>query len=125
MSYQHYTAPSSPPQNIEVKSHNPASLIVSWQSPSDKISNRPITGYVMQYTRIDSDDEMLLNIPINTTLTISGLFGYTEYSVTLAAVNANGTGPFSKPVIATSGEDSELNYITLHLPNLNNKYSHV
>ena len=118
MSYQHYVAPSSPPQNIKVISHNPASLIVSWQPPLDKFSNGPITGYVMQYTRIGSDDEMLLNIPINTTLIISGLFGYTEYSVTMAAVNANGTGPFSKPVIATSGEDSELNYITSHLPNL-------
>ena len=118
MSYQHYTAPSSPPQEIEVKSHNPASLIVSWQPPLDEISNGPITGYVMQYTRIGSDDKMLLNISTYTTLTISGLYAYAKYSVTLAAVNANGTGPFSKPVMAISGEDSEFNYIILHLPNL-------
>ena len=48
---------------------------------------------------------MIINVPNDTTLTISGLFAYVEYSVTVAAVNANGTGPFSKPVIAMSGED--------------------
>ena len=56
-----------------------------------------------------------MNIPNDTTLTISGLFAYVEYSVTVAAVNDNGTGPFSKPVVATSGEDSKLNYITVCL----------
>ena len=74
-------------------------------------SNRPITGYVIQYGRIGSDDNMILNVPGGTALTISGLFACVEFSVTMAAVNAEGTGPFSKPMTATSGEDSELNCV--------------
>ena len=54
-------------------------------------------------------DDMIVNVSSGTTFTISGLFACVEYSVTVAAVNDNGTGPFSKPVIETSGEDSELN----------------
>ena len=73
--------------------------------------NEPITGYVIQYARVGSDDNMIVNVDNGTALTISGLFACVAYSVTVAAVNAEGTGPFSKPVIATSGEDSELNCV--------------
>ena len=73
--------------------------------------NRPITSYVIQYARVGSDDNMILNVPNGTELAISGLFACVEYSVTVAAVNAKGTGPFSKPMTATSGEDSELNCV--------------
>ena len=50
-----------------------------------------------------------MNVPNDTKVTIKGLFANAKYSVTVAAVNANGTGPFSKPVEAISGEDSEFN----------------
>ena len=66
--------------------------------------NGSITGYVVQYARVESDDNMIVNV-FDNTLTLSGLFACAKYSVTVAAVNANGTGPFSKPVIAISGED--------------------
>ena len=85
-------------------------LRVSWQPPLKKHCNGQITGYVMQYARMGQHiDDMIVNVSSETTFTISGLFACAEYSVTVAAVNANGTGPFSKPVIETSGEDSELN----------------
>ena len=49
-----------------------------------------------------------------TVITISGLVAYVNYSVTVAAMNINGTGPFSDPpVVGRSGEDSELNYVIL------------
>ena len=70
---------------------------------------------MIQYTRVgefESDDKMILNISNVTTLAISGLIACAEYKVTVAAVNENGTGPFSKTEVATSGEDSELNYDT-------------
>ena len=85
--------------------------MVSWQPPLDITSNEPITSYLIQYARVASDDNMILNVPNGTALTISGLFACVEYSVTIAAVNAKGTGPFSKPVTAKSGEDSELNCV--------------
>ena len=80
--------------------------MVSWQPPMEINHNEPITGYVIQYARVGSHDNMIVNVP-DTKLSISGLFAYAEYSITVAAVNANGTGPFSKPRLETSGEDSE------------------
>ena len=110
-----YTAPSSPPQDIEVSGDDPGSLIVSWQPPLEDNCNGPITGYVIQYARVGLNDNMIENVPNGTTLTIPGLFAHVEYSVTMAAVNAKGTGPFSKPVVATSGEDGGLNYIVKYI----------
>ena len=80
---------------------------MSWQPPLEKNCNGVITGYVIQYARVGLEDNMIENIPDYTVLTLSGLFAYAEYSVTVAAVNANGTGPFSKPIVEISGQDSE------------------
>ena len=91
---------------------------MSWQPLSERNSNEPITGYVIQYGRVGSDDNMIENVPSGTTsTTISGLHACTEYSVTVAAVNANGTGPFSNPVVVTSGKDSELNKLCTYIHN--------
>ena len=68
---------------------------------------------------------MIVNVPNDTNLAISGLFACAEYSVTVAAVNANGTGPFSKPTLKTSGEDSELNYISTQLPVTTFKHTYI
>ena len=65
---------------------------------------------MIQYARNGSDDNKIVNVPAETHLTISGLFACAEYPVMMATVNANGTGPFSNPVVATSGENSEFNY---------------
>ena len=92
-----------------VTSVNPASLEVSWQPPLEINHNGPITGYVIQYTRIGTSNMMSENVNSGTTHTISGLVAYVAYSVTVAAVNVNGTGPFSNPVMKTSGEDGESN----------------
>ena len=84
---------------------------MSWQSPLQINCNGPITGYLIQYARVGLDDNMIINVPNDTNLSLSGLYACAKYSVTMAAVNANGAGPFSKPVIESSGEDSELNLI--------------
>ena len=84
---------------------------MSWQPPSEINSNGMITSYVIQCARVGLDDNMIVNVDNGTTITVSGLHACAEYSVIVAAVNANGTGPFSKPIVATSGENSELNYV--------------
>ena len=111
MSYYNSTAPTSSPLNVMVTSVNPASLDVSWQPPLEINQNGPITGYVIQYTKFGSSDTMSENINSGATHTIlSGLVAYVNYSVIVAAVNVNGTGPFSNPpVIVTSGENGESN----------------
>ena len=82
--------------------------MVSWQPPPVIDHNGMITGHVIQYTRVGSSDIMSVNVNNGTTHTISGLVAYVDYSVTVAAMNVNGTGPFSNPpVVNRSGEDGE------------------
>ena len=103
------TAPSSPPQDINITSNDPAILVVSWEPPQEENCDVPITGYVIQYARVEKDnDGMIVNVHNDTTFTITGLCANAEYKITVAAVNVNGTGPFSEYVFATSGEDSKL-----------------
>ena len=59
MSYLNSAAPSSPPQDIIVTSADPASLVVEWQALLEENCNGPITGYVIQYARVGSDDNMI------------------------------------------------------------------
>ena len=109
MSCYNSTAPSSPPVNVMVMSYSPASLTVSWQPPPPIDHNGPIIGYVIQYTRVGSSDMISENINSDTATqyTISELVALVNYSVTLAAVNINGTGPFSNAVMGRSKGDSE------------------
>ena len=101
--------PSSSPRNVVVKSVNPASLMVSWRPPPNRDRNGPITGYVIQYTRVGSSDMMIVNVISGTTnTTISRLVANVNYSIEVAAINVNGTGPFSTAVMGRSGENGEL-----------------
>ena len=114
MSCYNSTVPSSPPRDVMVESHNPASLMVSWIPPVLRDRNGDITRYVISYTRVGSSDMMSVNVTGKssgtTVITISGLVAYVNYSVIVAAMTVNGTGPFSDlPVVGRSGEDGELN----------------
>ena len=89
-----------------VTSINPASLTVSWQPPLEIDHNGPIIVYVIEYTRVGSGDMMSVDVASGTTAhTISELVAYVDYSVIIVAVNANGTGPRSDPLVGRSGED--------------------
>ena len=109
MSCYNSTVPSSPPQNVMVTSVNSASLNVSWQLPPMINHNGPITGHVINYTRVGTSDMMSASVSNGTTHTISGLVANVDYSVIVAARTVNGTGPFSNAVVQKSGEDGELN----------------
>ena len=106
------TDPSSPPRDVLVESYNPASLNVSWQPPSEIDHNGPITGYVINYTRIESRDMMSVNVNDSHRHILLELVAYVNYSVIVAAMTVNGTGPFSDPpMVVRSGEDGELNQL--------------
>ena len=109
MSCYNSTVPSSPPPDVMVESHNPASLNVSWDPPVARDRNGPITGYVIQYTRVGSSDMMSMSVIGDTrVITLPGLVAYVNYLVIVALMTVNGTGPFSDPpMVGRSGEDSE------------------
>ena len=107
MSYYNSTVPSSPPRDVMVKSNNQTSLNVSWQPPLEIDHNGLITSYVINYTRDESSDHVIIVNVTETTYTISGLVIFIEYSVRVAAVNINGTGPLSDAVTGKPGGDGE------------------
>ena len=111
MSCYNSTVPTSPPRDVMVESYNPASLMVSWRPPTSRNRNGPITGYTINYTRDGSSDVMSVNVTGDTrTVTISELAPYVNYSVIVAAITVNGTGPFiNSSVVGRTGEDSEFN----------------
>ena len=107
MSCNNSTVPSSPPRDVIVKSNNQTSLNVSWQPPLKIDHNGPINAYVINYISDGCNDVMIVNVTSGTTHTISGLVTFAEYSVGVAAVNINGTGPFSDAVVIKPGGDGE------------------
>ena len=110
MSCYNSTVPTSSPLIVTVEGYDPASLMVTFQRPPLIDRNGPITGHVIQYTRVGSSDMMSINVTSGTIHTISGLVAYVNYSVIVATMTVNGTGPFSDPpVVERSGEDGELN----------------
>ena len=99
--------PSSPPVNVTVMSAHPGSLDLSWQPPPEIDQNGPITGYEIQYTRVGSTGTMDEVISSRNMYTITELLPFVNYSVIMAAITVNGTGPFSAPVIELSGHEGK------------------
>ena len=62
--------------------------------------NGPITGYVVRYyPTCGADRGIQWNTSVVTMCDIvNGLTSNTEYAYQVAAVNVNGTGPFSEPI---------------------------
>jgi len=107
----HAIVSDGPPRIATLMDTDPAMLSVSYRPPKASFRNGNMTGYVIRYTRVGSGVSQ--NITVDgeggglRTSVISGVMAYTNYSVEVAAVNVNGTGPFSDPVTGLSGQDSE------------------
>ena len=96
------------PQDVTVTSTDPASLEVHWEPPTD-VQKESITGYKIQYTRIGPNDKKTIKVPKEeTTHTISGLVACQRYSLHMATIKDNTTGPFGDDVEGVAGENGEL-----------------
>ena len=95
------TAPSAPPSNVSVSEVTSSSITVQW-GPVDCIHrNGDITGYSVCVM----SSEVLNNISTSgdaRNATISELRPFTEYNISVAAVNSNGTGVYSDHFVATT-----------------------
>jgi len=106
-----YVVPSGAPQNIMLMAIDPVTFSVTYTRPLIQLHNGQLTGYMIRYTRVDTGELQVMNVSDvsnrTVTSTISGLVAFTNYSVEVAAVNINGTGPFSDAVFALSKQDSK------------------
>jgi len=76
------------------------SLTVSWQSPVTNGS--AVTRYILTPYRSGVAQTKLLFGPSATSATLGGLTNGDSYAFTIAATNANGTGPPSSPSVAAN-----------------------
>ena len=89
----------------------PTEVSLRWREVTCVQQNGPITGYVVQYYATHgADGDVQQNKSVVTTGDIiDGLTPNTEYVFQVAAVNINGTGPFSEPI--TLRGNSTVNWV--------------
>jgi len=107
MSCYNSTVPGSSPQDVIATDAHPGSLNISWGPPEEINQNGQITGYIIRYTLVRSNETMYETITNGTRYILSGLFPFANYSVEVAAMTINGTGPFSDPVFELSGHEGK------------------
>ncbi|KAB7501983.1 Neogenin [Armadillidium nasatum] len=86
-----------PPKNLRVTPLSPTAIRVEWIPPPP--TKTPVSGYVMYYMEVGSAEEHELEL-FSTTHELIDLHEFTEYSVWLVAVNANGMGDPTHEVTA-------------------------
>ena len=75
-------------------------VALSWRGVPCIKQNGPIAGYAVRYYATCGADRDVQQYKSVRTMDdiINGLTPNTEYAFQVAAVNANGTGPFSEPI---------------------------
>ena len=98
-----HTAPSAAPTNADVSVINSTALTVQWEAVPCIEQNGDITGYTVRVGEM----ERVEDVGDVNEVTISDLTPSTTYSIHVAAVNSEGTGPYSDLIIINT-PDSEL-----------------
>ena len=95
-----YSVPSGAPQSVEAMFVQPTEVYLRWREVPCVQQNGPITGYVVRYyatcgaaRNVQQNKSIVARCAI-----IDGLTSNTEYAFQVAAINVNGTGPFSEPI---------------------------
>ena len=102
--------------NVEIESISSTSVTVSWGEPSLEEQNGVILAY---FVSVVKDNEQL-NVTTNFTaayishIPISPLKPFSEYNLSVAAVNINGTGPYSQYIPFTTAQAGYLFATTSH-----------
>ena len=99
------TAPSAPPESVEVIVTGSKTATFSWEPPTLEDQNGPLISYILVLSELQFN---LSDIEANITsisYVFTGLQEYDSYSCIIAAVTAADIGPFSLPVHFMTFED--------------------
>ena len=92
--------------DVEIETVSSTSVIVAWAEPWLEQQN----GVIFAYIICVANDSKQLNTTINSTaayiseVLVSPLNPFSEYNLSVAAVNINGTGPYSLPLPLTTAQ---------------------
>uniref|UniRef100_H3D9L6 DCC netrin 1 receptor n=1 Tax=Tetraodon nigroviridis TaxID=99883 RepID=H3D9L6_TETNG len=101
----HSDVPSAPPQNITLEVVLSRSIKVLWQPPPRSSQNGVITAYKIKYRKTGRRGDKEAIEPNNFWYLFTGLEKGSQYSFQVAAMTANGTGPFSDWFAAETPEN--------------------
>ena len=94
-----YSVPSGTPQSLEGMFVHLTEVLLKWRELTCIQQNGLITGYtVWYYANCGVDRNMQKKKSVVNTTMINGLTPNFDYVFRVAAVNVNGTGPFSEPI---------------------------
>ena len=104
-----FLAPNGPPLDINIEPFNSTAITISWYPLNELNQNGLITSYNISVSRTGLITFLTYNVPteiypavIQYTLIVSRLQIFTEYSVTITAVNSVGSGNVSLPFTTTT-----------------------
>ena len=89
--------PTAPPGMVKLYPQSAYSIFVTWTLPPLVDRNGPITGFAIRHWKTDQETFSGSGKRVGSDLffLLKDLQPYTDYNVEVAAVNVNGTGPFS------------------------------
>ena len=86
------------PQNLMYRNLTSTSVEISWEPPST--FNGPNEGYNVTYNRIETNERKTVNV-LSTSLNITALEIYEEYSVEVVALSDKGAGEATEILVLT------------------------
>ena len=91
-------APSAAPNSVSVYAMSSTAITVQWGPVPCIEQNGDITGYTVRVLE-SGEMERVEDVGDVNEVTISDLTPFTTYSIQVAAVNSEGTGPYSDLII--------------------------
>ena len=100
------SAPTAPPDDVQVTAGDSRTLQLSWQPPSNSSRNGIIQHYIINITELETNSSFQLETT-DLFVVVDDLHPYYQYSCSVAAETV-GLGPFSIAVIIQLPEDGKL-----------------
>lgn len=99
------TVPTEAPSNMEAKLLNETTVLVKWKAPAVRHQNGVLTSYNVLVRCVNfyqNISKLLTNITIeaeSSRITLVNLTEGVSYTISVAAVNRIGSGPYNEPAI--------------------------
>ena len=101
-----------PPTSITATNINATTVSFSWLTLKRNDTNGNLVAFSVKLVRLDTSTEIQRNISSSLQSFIaSGLKSYANYSITIAAVNRAGVGPYSTSVIIETLQSGKFSFL--------------
>ena len=102
------TVPRLPPQNVSVDNITSTTIILSWSEVPAIDQNGIIIEYEVEYTQNTTFDITNQSVMINsTTVELTDLHEYVQYSIRVRAYTSIGSGPYTTVINVTTAQDGK------------------